>query len=140
MPLIKYSYFPNAFIDPDSGKKKFIFRPLLPIAMRYKNRSASFIQALLDSGADNNLFPASYGESIGINIKKGKLVEHVGIGDASLLAYEHKIHVIIGNYSFPTVIHFSFSQTIPLLGRKGFFFYFHFVKFDEKQHIIELKY
>lgn len=94
--------------------------------------------ALVDSGASVNLFPARFGEQVGINIKKGKLVKLFGIGDKVISAYRHKIKLHFGLKVFEINTDFSFEQNLPLLGRDGFFNLFQKVIFDENFHQVQL--
>ena len=93
MAVIRFDYFPTVFIDPYK-KDKYLYdqRPYIPIRLSYGHRLSKIeTLCLIDSGADRNLFPSSLGESVGIILKKGKIVEHRGIGGVSILAYRHKV-------------------------------------------------
>ena len=82
--------------------------------------SKSLIDCLFDTGADVNLFPATMATSLGINLKKGKLVEHMGIGDVSVLAYRHRVKILVDAHRFNAFADFSEQQGLPLLGRITF--------------------
>lgn len=142
MSVIKFNYFPTVFVDPyRKGHYLYDQRPYIPIRLSYRhNFSKIETLCLLDSGADRNLFHSSLGESVGITIKKGKLVEHRGIGGISLLAYRHKIKLFVGTYSFETEADFSKDQTVSLLGRGGFFAFFKAITFKERDKVVNLVY
>ncbi len=141
MQTLQFDYLPFGFYDPVTKEPSYLYRPYIPVTLGYNHRLCKFpLDCLLDSGADKNLFPAQWGDLIGINIKRGKLQEHIGIGDAKIQAYRHKITLYIGSYSFKTEADFSQSQQIPLLGREGFFQFFDKVSFNEKSKTIELSY
>jgi len=109
-----------------------IFRPMIPVWISIDYVKSGIFHALLDSGADANLFPASLGDLMGIDIKKGRKIRVVGIGSSELTAYQHKFHLYIGRKKFETKVDFSFEQNIPLLGRRGFFDLFKKISFSEK--------
>ena len=75
-----------------------------------------------------------------MNIKSGKVNQHMGIGGASVIAYRRTIKLYMGSYSFETEADFSSQQQLPLLGREGFFKFFKRVSFDEQGKMIELEY
>lgn len=105
----------------------YISRALIRLRLEYNGKiSPTPITCLIDSGCDNNLFPSSWGRSLGIKIENGAPANYIGIGKSSLEGYRHlvKIHIADSNISFKTIVDFSDEQQIPLLGRGGFFFYF----------------
>lgn len=115
-----------------------MFAPIISIRLSYGHKLSFPFSSLVDSGATRNLFPARFGEQIGINIKKGKLVKLLGIGDKEVFAYSHKIKIYLGLKFFETEADFSFEQNLPLLGRDGFFNLFQKVIFDESFHQLQL--
>jgi hypothetical protein len=133
------TYHPYVFEDLKTGKRFEIFRPTIPIVIVYKNKPSWDFQALVDSGSDRNLFPAKIGESIGIDIKKGKHRPIRGIGDYEIAAYTHKIKIMTAGKIFDTEVDFSYEQEAPLLGRNGFFDFFKEISFDEKVKKITFK-
>ncbi|OGD88851.1 hypothetical protein A2693_01275 [Candidatus Curtissbacteria bacterium RIFCSPHIGHO2_01_FULL_40_12] len=80
------------------------------------------VLALVDSGASVNLFPASLGEKLGINIRKGKKHKIAGIGDIQIESFFYEgIGIFIEGHKIETNAYFSYQQQIPLLGQNGFF-------------------
>ncbi len=76
MQLLTYNFLPDLFRDPRTHKLGTIYRPYVLIKLGNKmNWSANFIKALVDSGADNNVFPASFATEIGIDYKKGDYIK-----------------------------------------------------------------
>lgn len=135
MAIIKaFAFTPEPTTDAKGKVIRIVTRPLIRIRLEYgRNKSESPVTCLLDSGCDFNLFPASWGKVIGIDITKGKSSNYEGIGKSDLIAYTHivKIHVEETKISFTAPIDFSEKQQLPLLGRAGFFSYFKKVIFDE---------
>lgn len=142
MAIIKFNYFPTVFVDPyRKGHYYYDQRPYVPIRLSHAHKLSKIeTLCLLDSGADRNLLPSSLGESVGIKIKQGRLVEHRGIGGVSLLAYRHKVKLFVGTYSFAAEADFSKNQTVPLLGRGGFFAFFKAITFKERDKVVNLVY
>ncbi|MEO6508809.1 MAG: hypothetical protein ABIO02_02555 [Patescibacteria group bacterium] len=122
---------------------KYISRPFIKILIGYNLQiSKTPIKCLVDSGCDQNLFPAYWGEFIGINIKSGVETIYKGIGRNTICAYGHhlKIYVPDSKINFITRIDFSYEQQLPLLGRVGFFDHFKKVIFDEENSKFILNY
>jgi hypothetical protein len=123
---------------PAFPNRKNILIPLLKLKLINNTREVECF-ALIDSGADVCLFPADYGEKIGLKIKNKRFMEIHGIGGGKILAYFHIVTLEIGGNKFPTRIGFTYDP-IPMatLGREGFFDLFK-VSFDFKKEKIELK-
>ncbi len=127
-----FQYLPSPIQDQ---KGKIIgnrFLPVVPVRIIYKHKVGRLLNALIDSGSDMNLFPAGYGELLGIPIKKGKTIDITGIGSIAIKAYRWEVKLYVGSTSFITTIDFSYEQQIPLLGRNGFFNKFSEIVFKEK--------
>lgn len=141
MSLVKFDYTPEVFFNEKTRKVEYIYRPLIPTGLAYKHSFGKFpVNCLLDSGADKNLFPAQWGEAIGIKIKSGKTITHYGIGSKNIKCFRHKVTLFVGRYKFEAETDFSFEQSFPLLGRDGFFKHFKKITFHEKEHLVELEY
>ncbi len=139
--ILQFDYRPFPYRDPKTKKGKIIYRPVVAFRMSYEHTVSKYLfNALLDSGADNNLFPATLASFVGLNIKKGKLVEHFGIGGVSVLAYRNKIKIYLGSKSIQTEADFSIEQRIPLLGRTDFFRFFKSIRFEENNKKFFLEY
>lgn len=115
MPQTKklaFDYFPFPKKDPRTGKiVKEIFYPVIPLRISYGHKLGRPFQALVDSGADRNLFP--------------------------IKAFTHKIKLYLGVEVFKTEADFSYEQGVPLLGRAGFFNLFKRVTFKESDRVVE---
>jgi len=141
MSSIRFYYIPFPRKDPATGKMlKEIYRPVIPIRLGYGHNVAKFLlDCLVDSGSDFNLFPASWGENVGMNIKKGKYNPIGGIGNSKIDAYRHEIKLYVGSDKFTTQADFSYEQNTPLLGREGFFNLFKDTSFNEKERYVQLE-
>ena len=141
MPVIKYHFQTDLFRDQKTKKLGTVYRPYARVKLGYgKKWSEKFIRALIDSGADTNVFPASFATEIGIDYKKGTLKKITGIGGYEVESYINLVKLKIEDKQFETVIEFSESIQIPLLGREGFFNYFSYIKLRVKKRLLELKY
>lgn len=127
------TYYPWPSKDPQSGDIFEVFRPTIPIVLVYKSKSSWDMQALVDSGSDRNLFPAQIGEYLGIDVKSGDKKSIGGIGNYELIAYTHKVKILVAGKIIDTEVDFSYdhNQKIPLLGRNGFFDSYKDVVFNE---------
>ena len=122
-------------------------RPIIPVRLSYKN-SAINVPALIDSGADFNVFPLSIAKDLKLNLNMDKPLIFGGVGDKSpkLTGYLAVLDLMIYNkgesvnFSTPIV----FSNDIPsngfsLLGEVGFFDHLNQVSFFYKRGKIILE-
>ncbi len=132
MSKLVFPYF-EAVAKTPKGKIIKIFRPIIPVRLCWKHQlTKTLINALVDSGADRNLFPAVIGElMLGIKIEKGKKIIHSGIGGIKIEAFVHPVKIYLKGCCFTTEVDFSYHQEIPILGRSGFFRHFQKVIFKE---------
>ena len=117
------------------GQFNFVSLPLFEVGLP----SANFI-FLVDSGADYCYLPASVGEALGIDVKRGEKRESKGITGTPFIAYFHTINCQIGGWDYKMKIGFSYDLGVPfgILGRENFFDYFK-VCIDHKNEEVELK-
>lgn len=131
----KFRYFQAP--QEQKGKIIYISIPLIDLVINYKRGQMMNVLALVDSGASVNLFPASLGEKLGINIRKGKEYKIAGIGDAQIESFSHEgIGIFVEGHKIETNAYFSYQQQIPLLGQNGFFDKCNLVSFDRKEEEI----
>lgn len=89
--IINYDYL--KFLDRDPQTKEITgesYAAVISVRISSGHRLSVPFHALIDSGASINLFPAHFGEQIGINIKSGQRTKLLGIGDKMVFAYIHK--------------------------------------------------
>jgi len=140
MPLLKFSFEPDLYLDPITKKPQVNYRPYVFISLKYKKKvSPNKIRALVDSGADYNTFPSSFAKELGIDVTNGIKHMTTGIGGQVLTVYGHRLGIVLDNKEINTYIFFGKHVTIPLLGRDGFFNYFNKVSFKIKEKRLELK-
>jgi hypothetical protein len=125
-----------------------IERPVIPIVLRNvrdTTMSAIAYEALIDSGSDRNIFPAEIADLLGIDLtSEPTSVRYVGgvVAGERRPVYFHPIEIEVGGLgAFMTTAGFmsDFSKGgYGLLGRKGFFNEFTFVKFKDADHVVEI--
>ncbi len=125
---------------------KTLYSPILKTFLFHKNEDPLFsFESIVDSGADFCVFPAEFGEIIGLNIQEGDRLPSFGVGGKETL-YFHKVKVgiIIKNEMWRFECDAGFStklnaKGIGLLGRIGFFDLFKEVSFNQKTKMFRLK-
>jgi hypothetical protein len=100
---------------------------------------------LIDSGADDCIFPAAIGRLLGLTVEAGKKQPFMGAGALCNLAYFHQIKMSFTldctTFRFTVYAGFSTAMDIPkigLLGRTGFFDRFHQISCHTKEQFVEL--
>jgi hypothetical protein len=138
---MKFRYQKIPFFGHDP-RKPLIPRPLIPVYLHGKERSIrSPYYALLDSGADNVLFPADLTKEINIaDIAQGRRESIIGIAGQRAEAYffDLELQILGDTRRLLTVIGFSDQIFIPILGR-SFFAHFKSITFSETKGEVELK-
>jgi hypothetical protein len=115
-----------------------VYRPVLSVGLSSHKNTLEF-SALIDSGADKSTFPGWVAQDLGYNVTKGEKKIFSGIG-GSVLAYKHKIQLVLADLTFPLDAYFSHQwddMPFGLLGQEGFFSRFS-IAFDYKKKVITL--
>lgn len=140
---MKFEYKPVELPKSDAFlERHFAFRPIIPIFFKAPNGDRKIgYEALVDSGADYNIFPAQIGEIIGLDIKSGKIDYFGGVGGGKYEAYFHKVKITVGGWEYAVDCAFSYDIAPwghGIVGQEGFFDIF-VIKFDYQKKEIELK-
>ncbi|GEM_PF-1313352 len=142
-----FPYKPDIYLDLNDRSKVIavVDRPKIPVRLNFNHKffpTTAPVQCLLDSGADRNLFPAHWGESLGIEVKNTKPHTTRGIGNQPpITVYPHKgIKFYVGNglgtkIIFTAEIDFCYEHQVPILGREGFFRYFKRITFISNNEV-----
>ncbi|MDP1710189.1 MAG: hypothetical protein Q8L28_01100 [bacterium] len=120
------------------NRKMVVWRPIIPVYL-FNNKKVIGYEAIIDSGADFNIFHSEIADILGLNYKKGKKRHLFGLGYQEIKGYECEATIKIqgfGKYTAQIV----FSSQIPpnsfaVLGNKGFFDHYS-VNFKYNQRII----
>ncbi len=137
MPIAANEAFPD---------QKIRHYPLLRTSVEFQGKISQFaFLSIIDSGADNCIFPAIYGRRIGIPVESGKKYPYAGAAGLGV-AYFHnmKVSVEIEDKlcSFDCYCGFADGLSdlgIGLLGRHGFFELFRSVSFRQNEKIVEFE-
>ena len=101
-------------------------RPIIPVTLLYRHKLVQF-EALIDSGADYNIFHGDIAVYLGINLTHGsKRIIH-GLGGDSVKGYEHSVRLKFREYIYQSTIIFSNQlpeNSLAVLGNQGFFDHF----------------
>ena len=140
---MKFQYRKVALPKSDAfPERHFALRPVIPVFFKIPDGDRRIgYEALVDSGADYNIFPAQVAEIIGLDVNDGRLDIYGGVGGGKFEAYFHKVKIYIGGWEHSVDCAFSYDFApwgYGILGQKGFFDLF-IVKFDLLKEEIELK-
>lgn len=108
-----------------------IRRPILRLTLERGNRRVASL-ALVDSGADECIFPASLGAVLGVPIPNPNVLVFSGSANQPQNAYFDKVHVRVWTFASPPQLAFHFDLYagfcdtlehvgLGLLGQNGFF-------------------
>jgi clan AA aspartic protease len=113
MPVRNY---PFTIIRPGD-----IARPYLPITVKNPDTDRQIkVYALIDTGADECAFPASFASLLGHNLLAGQQ-RKISTGNGLTIAYSHSTRIIIEGFTTKDVlIDFMPNLYIPLLGVRSF--------------------
>jgi hypothetical protein len=106
-------------------KGTVLYYPFVRIRIgRRHGPKTRFFEALVDSGAEDCIFPAQLATTIGLDLRAGRQERRIGIGGVQSV-WVHPIVLYMGEHALP--IEAAFVETLPmsgLLGRIGFFEHF----------------
>ena len=114
--------------------------PLVQICLRFNNKGRN-IQALLDSGAIDCIFPASVGELLGIDVPSGRPKTYFGLAEQAATGFQHTIRLQVTGFDHWITLDAGFIQSenvLPLLGQTGFFSQYQ-ITFERFRYQIEIK-
>ncbi|MBU0630881.1 MAG: retropepsin-like domain-containing protein [Candidatus Margulisbacteria bacterium] len=99
-----------------------VMRPVAEIHIRDKNDVWRAITMYIDSGADISIVSRSFGELFGHNVAKGKKIKLKGVSGEHIIAYVHKMRMLIGKHEIQVEVAIADVEEIPnILGRKEVF-------------------
>ena len=117
------------------------FRPLIGVTLRNGSQSMNYI-ALVDSGADFNLFHTDIASLLGIDLSNIKQIDLYGVNDKKpLRGYPAGVEIGINGSFYSSMVVFSpdiVANSLALMGQAGFFDRF-VVQFDYKKRLGYLK-
>ena len=113
-----YSKIPNYAVP----RKRWIKRPMLQVTLLNGTKRHQIV-CLIDSGADECLFHASVGRSLGLDLQSGRYKKFDGIA-GSIEAYVHPIEFQVQDVPERVMIDAGFTESDgvhAILGQAGFF-------------------
>lgn len=119
--ILKFPYAKVPITDVYGKKIGDAYRPIMPLALFYGAKKINVL-ALVDTGADECLFPGDFAKLLGHNLTRGKPRTFAGIGGA-ITGYLHQTDVKLGPYKFRINIYYSDDWNkwgFGLLGQNGF--------------------
>ncbi len=135
-----YAWFPCGS-SPAFPQRKRILRPVVSTTLIHKDVQVPVL-ALLDSGADDCIFPHQIGVQLGLKVEEGLLQTFAGAGSKGNRAYFHSLKLIVGGQiSLSCRVGFTKAMDeagLGLLGQTGFFDHFR-VTFDYQTRLILLR-
>jgi hypothetical protein len=142
-PFVTFAIPPTAAFPNRSQIK----RPILQLRLQRGNASINTF-AVVDSGADECIFPASVGISLGVPIPNPNVYVFSGTAEQPQNAYFDDIHVSVISPTDPSQAAFEFDLYagfcdtlehvgLGLLGQNGFFSLFKVIM-DHANHFVEI--
>lgn len=141
MAVYKFPYvvFP-CVPSPAFPDRTEILRPVVHTIL-YSGTTFVPILAVLDSGADDCIFPYNVGKRLGLTVEKGRVQTFSGAGSRGNTAYFHSLVLVVeGRIRWRCNVGFTRAMDyagLGLLGQHGFFDHFRVV-FNYQQRLVAL--
>lgn len=132
---MKFPYRKISLRHPFTSKD-FILRPIIPISIKYTGKNLRY-EALIDSGADFNIFPLEIANKLGIKSKKANTISFTGISGNMIQGFIADIFIEFGNTMIKTKTIFA-PVGNGVLGEYGLFDLCK-LTFDLKKKIIKIE-
>ena len=119
-------------------RRQSVLRPRIRVRLKHQERFVDIL-ALIDSGADDCLFPVGVASLLGLQLLPENACPYLGMGQSEITAVFETLMIEVGTSSYSLYAGFLDAPIAPaLLGQSGFFDQFE-VKFSLPKGIIELK-
>lgn len=117
-----------------------VLRPRIHVRLFHKDRFIDLL-ALVDSGADDCIFPIEVATELGLPLKIENTNQYAGIGSGHISAAFTRVQFAIpGEPAFPLYAGFSDGPSVvPILGQAGFFDRVD-VTFRKRKGVIEFRF
>jgi hypothetical protein len=131
-------------VDPIFQSADMISRPLVETSLMYgaKELDVTFY-SLVDSGADFCIFPAQFGEAVGVPVRRGRILHTSSIGTGAELYFHEVVTIVrLDGEMVPFRCEVGFTDQLDshgVLGRNGFFGLFERIVFKEIEGLLELQ-
>ena len=137
---MKFSYHDEPSMpSPAHPDRQSVFRPRIRVRLFHNDRFIDLL-ALVDSGADDCLFPMEVATELNLPLDSQKANLYGGIGAGHISAtFTHVRLNVAGDITFLSMPALATLQSVvPILGQAGFFDRFE-VKFNRRKQFIDLK-
>ena len=118
---LQFPYVRFPALDPFTKRQSSVYRPVIPITL-HSGKRALTCRGLIDSGADECIFPGEVATSLRLNLTKGKPRIFIGVG-GSTIGYLHWTTVEVERMLLRCPIYYSDEWNhirFGLLGHAGF--------------------
>ena len=119
--IIKFPYSKIPVTDIHAKTVGEVYRPIIDVTL-YHGKTKLNVLGLVDTEADECLFPADFAILLGHNLIKGKPRTFTGVGGTST-GYLHQTDIKLGSYEIRVNIYYSEDWNkwgFGLLGQNGF--------------------
>lgn len=114
-------------------------KPYVTLQIFTRKKQWTYVNGLIDSGADFSLFPLSDAIRFGINLKQLKKVNVEAADGDFFHVHKTEVKAKLGGKEFILPIAFSDKPNLTVvIGREGFFETFK-IEFDERAEVVTLK-
>ena len=119
-------------------RRQSVLRPRIRVRLKRQDRFVDIL-ALIDSRADDCLFPLWVAKLLRLRLRPETACQYVGIGQGEITAVFETVLLEVGEWSYPLYAGFLDAPIAPaLLGQSGFLNRFE-VKFNLASEMIEFK-
>jgi len=106
--------------SPAHPERESVLRPRIRVRLKHRNRSVDVL-ALIDSGADDCLFPIGVANLLELQLQPEKASYYTGIGEGEIMAVFEEVTLEVGAWSYPLYAGFLNAPVAPaVLGQNGF--------------------
>lgn len=113
---------PYRKVDDETRPEGHWFYPLLQVLIRH-GVNMQPVLSLVDSGASDCIFSASFGEVLGIDVPSGRPHQFHGFNLMEVRGFVHRVNLQVSGFPHWIDIDAVFieSEVMPILGQQGFF-------------------
>jgi hypothetical protein len=109
-------------IPDETRPEGYSFYPLLQVLVRHDLNMRPLL-ALVDSGAQDCIFPASTGKVLGVDVPSGKQHKFLSFNLQETSGFVHRVHLQVPGFPHWIDVDAVFveSEVMPILGESDFF-------------------
>lgn len=115
-----------------------VYRPIVKVGLVDADGDLFELSMLVDSGADISIFSKRIGDIMGVDVEQGDEKIFRGIV-GELIAYVHRIQMLINGRKVETRVAFAISEVPNLLGRLDVFDFSRYVFQKERTSVLVIR-